>query len=106
MLLPHKSSADSKVGGYNVPSGTMLMVNAYAFHREPAAWERPLEFVPERFEDDKAKGRFMIPFGMGRRRCPGETLALRTIGMLLATLLQCFDIAGERIPRWRTGWIR
>ncbi|EMS63171.1 Isoflavone 2'-hydroxylase [Triticum urartu] len=91
MLLPHESSADCKVGGYNVPSGTMLMVNAYAIHRDPAAWERPLEFVPERFEDGKAEGRFMIPFGMGRRRCPGETLALRAIGMVLATLVQCFD---------------
>ncbi|KAM3260414.1 hypothetical protein ACQJBY_051586 [Aegilops geniculata] len=91
LLLPHQSSADCKVGGYNVPSGTMLMVNAYAIHRDPAAWERPLEFVPERFEDGKAEGRFMIPFGMGRRRCPGETLALRTIGMVLATLVQCFD---------------
>ncbi|CAM0876353.1 unnamed protein product [Alopecurus aequalis] len=91
LLLPHQSSADCKVGGYNVPLGTMLIVNAYAIHRDPAAWDRPLEFRPERFEDGKADGLFMIPFGMGRRRCPGETLALRTIGMVLATLVQCFD---------------
>nr|BAD27507.1 P450 [Lolium rigidum] len=91
LLLPHESSADCKVGGYNVPADTMLIVNAYAIHRDPAAWEHPLEFRPERFEDGKAEGLFMIPFGMGRRRCPGETLALRTIGMVLATLVQCFD---------------
>jgi cytochrome P450 len=91
LLLPHESSADCKVGGYNVPADTMLIVNAYAIHRDPAAWEHPLEFMPERFEDGKADGLFMIPFGMGRRRCPGETLALRTIGMVLATLVQCFD---------------
>lgn len=106
MLLPHQSSADCKVGGYNVPSGTMLMVNAYAIHRDPAAWERPLEFVPERFEDGKAEGRFMIPFGMGRRRCPGETLALRTIGMVLATLVQCFDwdrVDGKEVDMTESG---
>uniref|UniRef100_A0A453LVR1 Isoflavone 2'-hydroxylase n=1 Tax=Aegilops tauschii subsp. strangulata TaxID=200361 RepID=A0A453LVR1_AEGTS len=106
LLLPHQSSADCKVGGYNVPSGTMLMVNAYAIHRDPAAWERPLEFVPERFEDGKAEGRFMIPFGMGRRRCPGETLALRTIGMVLATLVQCFDwerVDGAEVDMTESG---
>ena len=91
LLLPHQSSADCKVGGYNVPSDTMLIVNTYAIHRDPVAWDRPMEFRPERFEDGKADGLFMIPFGMGRRRCPGETLALRTIGMVLATLVQCFD---------------
>jgi cytochrome P450 len=91
LLLPHQSSADCKVGGHDVPADTMLIVNAYAIHRDPAAWEDPLEFRPERFEDGKADGLFMIPFGMGRRRCPGETLALRTIGMVLATLVQCFD---------------
>uniref|UniRef100_A0ACD5X7E0 Uncharacterized protein n=1 Tax=Avena sativa TaxID=4498 RepID=A0ACD5X7E0_AVESA len=90
-LLPHLSSADSNVGGYNVPRDTMLIVNAYAIHRDPVAWEDPLEFRPERFVDGKADGLFMIPFGMGRRRCPGKTLALRMIGMALATLVQCFD---------------
>ncbi|KAL6637901.1 hypothetical protein ACP70R_025473 [Stipagrostis hirtigluma subsp. patula] len=91
LLLPHESSADCKIGGYDVPRGTMLLVNAYAIHRDPAVWEAPGEFRPERFEDGKAEGRLLMPFGMGRRKCPGETLALRTIGMVLGTLLQCFD---------------
>ncbi|CAM0943204.1 unnamed protein product [Alopecurus aequalis] len=91
LLLPHQSSADCVVCGYNVPGDTMLIVNAYAIHRDPAVWEDPLEFRPERFQDGKAEGLFMIPFGMGRRRCPGETLALQTIRMVLATMLQCFE---------------
>jgi len=91
LLAPHESSADCKVAGYDVPRGTMLLVNAYAIHRDPAAWEDPAEFRPERFEDGKAEGRLLMPFGMGRRKCPGETLALRTVGLVLGTLIQCFD---------------
>nr|BAN19902.2 cytochrome P450 [Echinochloa phyllopogon] len=92
LLMPHESSADCKVGGYDVPRGTMVLVNAYAIHRDPAAWEDPAEFRPERFEGgDATDGRLLIPFGMGRRKCPGETLALRTIGLVLGTLIQCFD---------------
>ncbi|KAF8646035.1 hypothetical protein HU200_065998 [Digitaria exilis] len=91
LLLPHESAADCKVGGYDVPRGTILLVNVYAIHRDPAVWEDPEEFRPERFEDGKAEGRLLMPFGMGRRKCPGETLAVRTIGLVLGTLIQCFD---------------
>jgi cytochrome P450 len=91
LLLPHESATDCKVGGYDVPAGTMLLVNVYAIHRDPAVWDAPTEFVPERFEDGKAEGQLLMPFGMGRRKCPGETLALRTISMVLGTLIQCFD---------------
>ncbi|CAD6342628.1 unnamed protein product [Miscanthus lutarioriparius] len=92
LLPPHESSADCNVGGYgDVPCGTMLLVNAYAIHRDPAVWEDPAEFRPERFEDGKAEGRLLMPFGLGRRKCPGETLALLTVGLVLGTLVQCFD---------------
>uniref|UniRef100_A0ACD5V247 Uncharacterized protein n=1 Tax=Avena sativa TaxID=4498 RepID=A0ACD5V247_AVESA len=91
LLLPHQSSADCTVGGYHVPKGTMLTVNAYAVHRDPAMWENPHEFRPERFQDGKADGLFMIPFGMGRRKCPGEAMALRIVGLVLGALIQCFD---------------
>uniref|UniRef100_A0A804NQU9 Cytochrome P450 n=1 Tax=Zea mays TaxID=4577 RepID=A0A804NQU9_MAIZE len=106
LLLPHESAADCTVGGYDVPRGTLLFVNAYAIHRDPAAWEEPDEFRPERFRDGKAEGRLMLPFGMGRRRCPGETLALRTAGLVLATLIQCFHwdrIDGAEIDMTESG---
>ncbi|KAK3166005.1 hypothetical protein QOZ80_1AG0040370 [Eleusine coracana subsp. coracana] len=91
MLLPHEASTDCKIHGYDVPAGSMLLVNAYAIHRDPAIWEKPEQFSPERFEHGKAEGKFMIPFGMGRRKCPGENLAMRTMGLVLGALLQCFD---------------
>lgn len=90
-LLPHEAATDCELHGYNIPAGTILLVNAYAIHMDPAAWEAPEEFRPERFEHGGAEGKFMIPFGMGRRGCPGESLAMRTMGLVLGTLIQCFD---------------
>ena len=49
LLLPHMAAVPCKVGGYHVPGSTELLLNAWAIHRDPAAWERPLEFSPERF---------------------------------------------------------
>ncbi|KAL6593911.1 hypothetical protein ACP70R_048812 [Stipagrostis hirtigluma subsp. patula] len=91
MLLPHESSTDCKIHGYDVPAGSMVLVNAYAIHRDPAIWREPEVFRPERFEHGGAEGKFMMPFGMGRRKCPGENLAMRTMGLVLGVLLQCFD---------------
>ncbi|CAO2167095.1 unnamed protein product [Urochloa humidicola] len=91
MLLPHEASTDCKIHGYDVPAGSMILVNAYAIHRDPAVWEDPEEFRPERFEHGRAEGKSIMSFGMGRRKCPGENLAMRTMGLVLGVLLQCFD---------------
>ncbi|KAK1293377.1 Isoflavone 2'-hydroxylase [Acorus calamus] len=91
LLVPHKSTEDCMVGGYYVPSGTMLLVNAWAIHRDPSLWEEPTKFKPERFQGGGVEGYKMIPFGSGRRRCPGEGLAMRLLGLTLGTLIQCFE---------------
>ena len=91
VLIPHMSSADCVVGGYDVPRGTMLLVNAWAIHRDPALWEDPLSFKPERFEIREGENFKMLPFGLGRRACPGIALAHRGVGLTLGSLIQCSE---------------
>ncbi|CAH9132332.1 unnamed protein product [Cuscuta epithymum] len=92
LLLPHFSSEDSTVAGFHVPQETILVVNAWGIHRDPTVWEEPEVFNPDRFIGGGWKsGCKFIPFGSGRRRCPGENLALRVLDLAVASLLQCFE---------------
>ncbi|KAG5528596.1 hypothetical protein RHGRI_029326 [Rhododendron griersonianum] len=91
MLLPHMSSDDCTVGGYNVPQGTLLLVNAWAINRDPKAWDDPTSFKPERFEVEKVEGHKLMSFGFGRRACPGVSLAQCVVGLALGSLIQCFE---------------
>ncbi|KAJ6805196.1 isoflavone 3'-hydroxylase-like [Iris pallida] len=93
LLAPHESSTECNVAGYDIPRGTMLLVNVYAIHRDPDVWEDPTSFRPERFEGDGAesKGFKHIPFGFGRRGCPGELVGTRIMGLALGSLIQCFE---------------
>ncbi|KAI4337020.1 hypothetical protein L6164_015482 [Bauhinia variegata] len=95
LMLPHESSHDCTVGGFRVPRGTMLLVNLWSMHRDSNLWEDPTRFVPERFESRRESGEGatykLIPFGAGRRACPGAGLAKRTMGQALGVLIQSFE---------------
>uniref|UniRef100_A0A453JVH7 Cytochrome P450 81D1 n=1 Tax=Aegilops tauschii subsp. strangulata TaxID=200361 RepID=A0A453JVH7_AEGTS len=96
-LAPHQASSDCVVAGgqYIIACGTMVLVDVYSMQRDPTMWDEPNRFIPERFEvgigedGDKQVVR-MMPFGMGRRKCPGEGLAWRTVGVALGLMVQCF----------------
>ncbi|KVH98293.1 cytochrome P450, partial [Cynara cardunculus var. scolymus] len=92
-LLPHESTKDCKVGGYHIPSGTMLLVNVWGIQNDPTIWGDPKTFRPERFEslEGYRDGFKFMPFGSGRRSCPGEGMALRTVALGLGSLIQCFE---------------
>ncbi|KAH6791445.1 cytochrome P450 [Perilla frutescens var. frutescens] len=86
--------------GHHVPSGTHLMVNIWKIQRDKKLWEEPLEFRPERFltshkDLDMRSGHNFefIPFGSGRRSCPGTSLALQIVHLTLASLLHCYEFA-------------
>ncbi|WCJ35507.1 Cytochrome P450 81Q32 [Euphorbia peplus] len=91
LLVPHESSTDCTIGGYDIPAGTMLLVNAWALHRDPNFWDDPTSFKPERFDGGDTQTYKFVPFGMGRRACPGAGLANRIVTLTLAALIQCFQ---------------
>ncbi|KAJ7112461.1 hypothetical protein O6H91_Y569400 [Diphasiastrum complanatum] len=97
LMLPHKASEDVKIGGYDIPKGTTVHVNVYAIARDPSIWKDPLTFRPERFleEDIDIKGHDyrLLPFGAGRRVCPGAQLGLNMVELMLARLLHHFSWA-------------
>ncbi|XP_047948561.1 cytochrome P450 81Q32-like [Salvia hispanica] len=90
LLVPHEAAADCKIAGYDIPRGTILQVNAWAIHRDPRVWDDPKSFKPERFEAADPRAPQLLPFGMGRRSCPGNVLAQRIVGLTLGCLVQCF----------------
>lgn len=91
IIAPHESSDDCTIWGYDVPRGTMLLVNAWAIHMDPKAWDDPTSFTPERFEGYDDKAHKLVPFGLGRRGCPGAGLANKVMSLALASLMQCFE---------------
>ncbi|CAN6182439.1 unnamed protein product [Urochloa humidicola] len=94
LLSPRLSREDTSVCGHDIPAGTRVLVNAWAISRDPSLWEAPEEFRPGRFLGSKidVKGQDfeMLPFGSGRRMCPGYSLGLKVIQVTLANLVHGF----------------
>ncbi|GFS44197.1 cytochrome P450, family 81, subfamily D, polypeptide 5 [Actinidia rufa] len=91
LLVPHESSDDCTLCGFDIPRGTMLLVNLWTIHRDPELWVDATKFVPERFETGEGEGYKLIPFGAGRRVCPGVNLGRRVMALALGALIQTFE---------------
>lgn len=98
-LIYRKSRKQCSIAGYPVPANTGLMVNVWAIGRDPRQWANALEFRPERFLREGGKGQVdvrgqhyqLLPFGSGRRACPGMSLALKMVQTTLGAMVQCFE---------------
>jgi cytochrome P450 len=99
-VIPRAAMEDCTLSaGYHIPADTRLMVNVWKIHRDEHLWPNPHKFQPERFltshKDIDVRGQNfeLIPFGSGRRSCPGISLALQVVHLTLASLLHSFEIA-------------
>ncbi|XP_075073621.1 6,7,8-trihydroxycoumarin synthase-like [Nicotiana tabacum] len=95
ILVPRESMEKTILEGYEIQPGTIVHVNAWAIGRDPEIWENPEEFIPERFLnsdiDYKGQDFELLPFGAGRRGCPGIALGVASMELALSNLLYAFD---------------
>lgn len=95
LLIPRKAVEDTNFMGYSIPKNTLVMVNYWAIGRDEDSWEDALSFKPERFLDSnvnyKGHSYEFIPFGSGRRMCPGLPLAHRMVHLIVGSLLHHFE---------------
>jgi len=102
-LLVRTFQERCKIKGFYIPEKTTLVINAYAVMRDPDSWEDPDEFKPERFlsssSGQEEKPFKYLPFGGGRRGCPGGNLAYIFVGTAIGVMVQCFDwkIKGDKV---------
>ncbi|KAL2658496.1 hypothetical protein GLYMA_03G030600v4 [Glycine max] len=95
LLVQRETNEACIIDGYEIPAKTIVYVNAWAIHRDPKVWKDPDEFLPERFLDNTIDFRGqdfeLIPFGAGRRICPGMPMAIASLDLILANLLNSFN---------------
>ncbi|GLT55334.1 hypothetical protein SLA2020_284660 [Shorea laevis] len=99
-VTPRECIQSCKIGGFEIPQKTAVLVNLYAIMRDPELWDNPNEFLPERFlasdeqvhkQDRTHVGEAFLTFGAGRRACPGSKLGLIMMQNAVAAMVQCFD---------------
>ncbi|XP_019172766.1 PREDICTED: cytochrome P450 CYP736A12-like [Ipomoea nil] len=95
LLIPHEAREDCMVDGFYIPRKATIMVNVWAIGHDQNVWANAEEFIPERFEgsniDYKGRDFELIPFGSGRRSCPGLQLGITVVRIVVAQLVHCFD---------------
>lgn len=103
-LVPHKCDETVNISGFKVPKNAQVLINVWAMGRDSTIWKNPNDFMPERFleRDINYKGNNfeLIPFGAGKRICPGLALAHRQMHLVVASLVHNFEwkLADDLMP--------
>ena len=100
---PHMAVRDSTLGGYDIPKGTVILLNTWATHHDAAFWSEPYRYKPERFLDEAGQllsaehpaRRRALPFSTGALMCPGRVFAKTRMFLGVAAVLQEFTIKPE-----------
>ena len=95
LALPRETTEDVRIEGYDIPGKTRVFVNVWGIGRDPEWWKNPESFEPERFVENEVDYRGLdfefIPFGVGRRICPGITIGMAMIEIAFAQILHSFN---------------
>ncbi|KAL0726561.1 hypothetical protein Bca4012_022654 [Brassica carinata] len=95
LLLPRETMSHVKINGYDIPPKTQIHLNVWAIGRDPMRWTDAEDFIPERFANSSVDFRGqhfdLLPFGSGRRSCPGMPMAIASVELGLLSLLYFFD---------------
>ncbi|ESO99015.1 hypothetical protein LOTGIDRAFT_142374 [Lottia gigantea] len=94
--LPHTTTKDSKIQGYHIPKGCLVVADIRAVHLDEKLWENPKQFNPERFLDEDGKivkSNNLIPFSVGPRACPGASLARMELFLIFTNILQRYTLS-------------
>ncbi|XP_046571274.1 cytochrome P450 2U1-like [Haliotis rubra] len=102
--FPHATSRDVDFQGYHIPENTTVLFSMWSIHHDENFWERPFEYIPERFLDQNGdllpssheKRRRLVAFSLGKRICPGEGFARLRVFLCVANILQNFDILADK----------
>ncbi|KAI3620918.1 cytochrome p450 [Moniliophthora roreri] len=94
--LQHRVMEDDVYEGYHIPKGATVMANIWAINHDPEVFPNPDEFNPDRHLGDNPQiDPFKFVFGFGRRVCPGQHLAERSLFLTIANILAVFNLEKE-----------
>lgn len=94
-IVPHVANQDSTIGGFHIAKDSLIFLNNYDLSMNPALWDEPAEFKPERFIQNGhvVKPDHFLPFGAGRRACMGYKMVHFVSFAVLTNCMQCFHIS-------------
>ncbi|HXJ66909.1 MAG TPA: cytochrome P450 [Actinomycetota bacterium] len=94
-IMGRRALGDDRLGDVDIPAGSVLALSPYITHRNPAYWDDPERFDPERMRETKASLRkpfAYFPFGGGPRLCIGHNMAMLEAQLIIGTIAQRFDL--------------